>query len=114
MIEIPEGSHVFMAIGPHDFTPGANFFFVVIPPGRYNWHKKIMPAMNRFASQKLGLPAQKKERRSGRIEKLISDFDGFDAPEWRNFLANRIAGKNNRVWVLYDPASSSFKEIQFP
>ena len=31
MNELPAGADILMPYGPYDFTPGANFFFVILP-----------------------------------------------------------------------------------
>ena len=98
---------VIMPLGGFDFTPGSNFFFAVIPWKRrgVQWNRDLMPALRRFIRMLPGFEKRSFQgtmRQNRYVDGSISSIEGYEPNEGVRFFDNRRAGKNERLWVVYD------------
>lgn len=100
-----------------DISPGFNAFFAAMPVrgyeyecSRVQWHRDVVPALRRWV----------KARTGETLMKVVSSSDGLEEKEVLTMLDNRIAGKNDRVWLVFtwEPHEKQgyracFKEVEF-
>jgi hypothetical protein len=111
--QIPEGWRVIMPYGHYDFSPGANFFFVIIPEktrGSATW-TKIWSAVKRFASDQLGKPFSQRERGSRSIDTLISSADGLENADAQRMLTKQ--SEKQRLWTIFDPNQQKLRLVKY-
>ena len=87
-----------LCLGVHDFTPGFNAFYAVVPKrgadirgGTTQWHRDIIPALKRFVRARTGQT----------LMNIITSTDGIVDQEALNFLRHRAIGGNDRLWAIF-------------
>ena len=108
---------VVMVYGQEEFTPNANFLFIVIPKDKrrrgfhgMRWNQDCMRGVLRFIKTKWP------EAKEFKPSELICGVEGYDdTPQELKFLDNRIAGDNDRIWIVYpeNAPGLSFDEVEF-
>lgn len=99
-----------------EITPGVHHFFVAAPTPGYEyecdttqWHRDIVPALNRWVKIRTGQPWYPRPRAK----------KGWLRSSSLEVLRKRIAGKNQLLWVAFEwelhkkDYRASFKEVKF-
>jgi hypothetical protein len=102
---LSNGTHeVILAYGSFDFTEKCNFVFLVVPNRksgiRMLWHKDFLPALKRYM-----------KRYYSTFQNLISGMEFSENNDALTFISNRINGKNNRLWLVYN--NRNFEDVNF-
>ena len=107
---------VVLVYGQEEFTSNANFLFIVIPTNKrrrgfhgMRWNQDCMRGVLRF------IKAKWPEAKEFKPRELVSGVEGYDPPDELKFLDNRIAGDNDRIWIVYpeNAPGLSFEEVEF-